>query len=375
MLHIASGDRWAGAEVQLYTLLTQLHQRNDITPRAILLNDSELANRLRARDIPVDILDESRLGALAVLRGLCALLKQHQPDIVHTHRLKENILGAVANRLTIRAASLRTVHGAEETQADGLRQLPKRLIRTLDRWVGRHLQQRVIAVSAPLAELLAIDFPREQIAIIENGVDIDAVLAAVTPVEFREREPQAVHVGLVGRLDAVKRVDIFLQMARQLIDNQPSTNWRFHIFGEGSQETSLKQLSTALSLDAHVIFHGHRRDIAACIAGLDALVMCSDHEGLPMTILEALAVGTPILAHAVGGLNVVLEGNRGGELVSQHTAEGYQRGLLQLLGRDRSQLAREGLATLHARYSAESNASAVADAYQRCLNCRADSKT
>lgn len=368
MLHIASGDRWAGAEVQLHTLLSQLRLRDDIEPRAVLMNDGELASRLRTAGVPVDILDESRMSALAILRGLCALLRQHRPDVIHTHRIKENILGALANRFTVRATSMRTVHGAEEHPPRGWRQWPQRLLRDLDRWVGNHLQQRVIAVSEPLAELLAAQFSRDRIVVVENGVDIDAVRSAITVVDFREREPQATHIGLVGRLDPVKRVDIFLRMARQLSTEQPSAPWRFHVFGEGALQPSLQQLARQLDLKDLVHFHGHRHDIAACLAALDGLVMCSDHEGLPMTTLESLVVGTPVLAHAVGGLNAVLAGNRGGQLVSDHTPAGYADGLLRMLKRDRLEMATEGLETLQRRYSAAGNAAAVADIYHHCVN-------
>jgi glycosyltransferase involved in cell wall biosynthesis len=89
---------------------------------------------------------------------------------------------------------------------------------------------------------------------------------------------------------------------------------------------------------------------------------------MPMTVLEALAVGTPVLAHAIGGLNCVLSGNRGGELVDDHTPAGYTAGLQRLLARDRKQLAAEGLATLEKSYSAQANAAAVADLYRHCVN-------
>ena len=114
VLHLASGDRWAGAEVQLFTLLSQLRQNDGVQPRAVLLNEGELAQRLRAIDVPVDVLDESRLSSGAIARELIALLRKYRPHILHTHRQKENILGSIANAVSVRARSVRTVHGAEE---------------------------------------------------------------------------------------------------------------------------------------------------------------------------------------------------------------------------------------------------------------------
>lgn len=68
-LHVVSGDLWAGAEVQLFTLLTQFAKGAQVEPHAALLNDGELARRLRAQGIAVTIFDEARLNGLQILLG------------------------------------------------------------------------------------------------------------------------------------------------------------------------------------------------------------------------------------------------------------------------------------------------------------------
>lgn len=369
VLHLASGDRWAGAEVQLFTLLTQLHRLPDIEPTAILLNQGELAQRLREQGIAVDVLDEGQLPSGTIFKELLRLLRLHAPQVLHTHRQKENIFGTIANTLTIRARSVRTVHGAGEHAAQRVSQ---RMIRALDRWTGNYLQQRVIAVSDDLALKLRSDFSTKKIVVIENGVDISAVRATVKPVDFRLAAPDKVHIGIVGRLDPVKRIDIFLHMAQLLLTEQPTTPWHFHIIGEGALDPALQTLASQLGINSAVTFHGHRRDSAACLAGLDTVVMCSDHEGLPMTVLEALAVGTPMLAHAVGGLQAVLAEGAGGLLVTDHSPRGYAKALSELLQQDRSRLKTTGLARLQEHYSAEANAARVAELYRALLTDRSD---
>lgn len=363
VIHLASGDRWAGAEVQLFTLLSQLHKMPAVEVRAILLNDGELAERLRSKGIPIDILDEGKLASPTIFIQLIKLLRKHNPDVLHTHRQKENIFGSIANALSVRARSVRTVHGANENPP---KTLPHKLVQALDRWTGNHLQQKIIAVSDDLAQKLKNNFVPERIVIIENGVDIDAVRASVKPVDFREREPDAIHIGIVGRLDPVKRIDIFLNMAKLLIDEQPQRPWRFHIFGEGKLLADLTQQSERLGIDNAVTFHGHRTDIASCIAALDALIMCSDHEGLPMTALEAMALGTLMAAHAVGGLNKLLHNNAGGVLVSNHTPIQYGTELKQLLQQNRDEIQTRGMQRLQERYSAHTNATLISQLYGRC---------
>lgn len=361
VMHIASGDRWAGAEVQLFTLLTELHKMPDIEPRAILLNHGELAQRLQQQGVAVDIVDENTLSSPAIFMRLIKLLRQHRPDIVHTHRQKENILSCIANAISIRARAVRTVHGANEHPPQ---RLPQRLIHALDIWTGNHLQQRIIAVSQDLAQKLKHTFAAKNIVVIENGVDIDAVRASVRAAEFREKEPTTIHIGIVGRLDPVKRIDIFLDMVKLLADESTHQRWHFHIFGEGALLAELQQQSQQLGINALVTFHGHRTDIASCIAALDLLVMCSDHEGLPMTALESMTVGTPLVAHAVGELCLLLKDNCGGLSVTTHTAAGYANAVKNILAANKETLAAKGLDRIRENYSSQKNARRMTEMYR-----------
>ena len=356
VLHVASGDLWAGAEVQAYTLLSALQDFEGIRVAAALLNEGELAERLRARYIEVQIFPESSLNGWSILLELRKLMRVWQPDLVHTHRIKENILGSIANRWSRNAASVRTVHGAGEHMPAALHQ---RVLNYLNDWSGLHLQQKVIAVSQDLAEQLTTHFPREHLVVIENGVDIDAVRAQRGAVEYRASMPNTTHVGIVGRLVPVKRVDIFLDMAAQLRSRNADKMWQFHIFGGGPLQDALMAQAQGLGLAEITTFHGHRRDIIPCIAGLDALVMCSDHEGLPMTILEAMALRTPIVAHAVGGLTAALQGYSPGQLVSRHTATDYAAAVAHIIDAPQASSTEFHLE----RFSARNNAEAVAQLY------------
>jgi L-malate glycosyltransferase len=367
ILHIASGDLWAGAEVQLYNLLCALRDNDGVTVAAALLNDGELAQRLREQGIEVHVFPESALGGLAILRGLRGLLRTWRPDIVHTHRHKENILGSLANLCAGRAPCVRTVHGAPESAPRGLL---RRLPAALDRWCGRHLQQRSIAVTRELADKLAAHQPRARIAVIENGIDPMAVAAAAQaePGLFAQGRT---HIGIAGRLARVKRVDLFLEMAALLRQREPEgpRRWQFHIFGDGPLRAELERQAQSLGLGGHVVFHGHRIDIAACIRGLDILVMCSDHEGLPMILLEAMSIGTTIVGNSTGGITELLDGGRNGWPVTDHSAPGYTHAILDAL-RDpetRRERAHSAAANVLTQYSAATCATRHLSLYRDLL--------
>lgn len=323
VMHIISGDLWAGAEVQAFNLLSQLQKPCDL--HVVLMNHGELADKLAALQIPLTILDETRLGGVKILLALREIMLQFKPDIIHTHRQKENILGGLANLLSLRATSVRTCHGAPEFSSKGMR----RLQAWLDNFVGRYLQQAIIAVSSDLSGKLSKLFPAKKIHVINNGVDIDTLRQAAGAADFRLAAPGAVHIGIVGRLEPVKRIDIFLAMAKILIADSDSVDYRFHIVGDGKLRAQLEKLAQELGLAHTTRFHGHRKDIPLCLSSFDAIVMCSDHEGTPMTALEALALGTPLVAHKTGGLEEILRGYPE-LLVEQHSPEGYAQKLKAL---------------------------------------------
>lgn len=365
VLHIASGDLWAGAEVQAFTLISRLARMADTQVAAVLMNEGALAENLRFIGITVFVLDERKSSAFGILAELRNVLCSWRPDVIHTHREKENVLGSIANRTCRKVPSVRTVHGAQENaRGRGLGGVRHRLVSGLDRWCGRLLQQRVIAVTRELATQLRQQFPPEKVVVIENGVDFEAVRSEAGLAEFRMAVPDAAHVGIAGRLVPVKRVDIFLEMAAALLRENPQHNWKFHVLGDGPLRSSLERLAARLGLGDSVTFCGHRQDIATCVGGLDALVVCSDHEGMPMIALEAAALGVPTVAHAVGGLIEVVPPEF---LVSRHDASGYQETVLRALREDaRAVAARHAMQTLR-RFSAQRNAERIRALYEEVV--------
>ena len=144
VLHIASGDLWAGAEVMLYTLTKSLHSDLGVKTTIILLNTGTLEQKLRDCGIAVHVIDESRFNSLQILKQLNKIIRHTMPDVIHTHRVKENILGSIAARLN-GIPSIRTTHGAPESKPP-LFKLHKHLINFSDWMLARYCQKNIIAV-------------------------------------------------------------------------------------------------------------------------------------------------------------------------------------------------------------------------------------
>jgi len=298
IMHVASGDLWAGAEAQIAQLLIELGGRPDVEIAAAILNEGELAARLRAAGIETRIFDEAECSTRAIYRRTLAYMREWRPDVVHTHRHKENILGAIAARAAKIPLCVRTAHGAPEN-ANRPWRARQAVLTAADRWTARFLQDRMIAVSDELAERLRLAYPGSDITVVPNGIDESAVRrSAFPPVALA---PDRVHVAFVGRLVPVKRVDVFLAAAAHIVRSGGS-DYSFHVIGDGPLRGQLEELSEKLGLGSSCVFHGFQPDAPRWIAAMHCLALTSEHEGLPIVALEALALGTPIAAHAVGGL-------------------------------------------------------------------------
>lgn len=366
ILHLASGDLWAGAEAQVFTLAYTLVHDLGVTTRVVLLNHGELEHRLQGNGIQTLVLDETRLGFPEILRQFTSILAAGDIDVIHTHRFKENIIGSLAGWLAGRIPSVRTVHGMPE-QPPSRRQIARRIIRLADRLSGRFLQQRVIAVSDDMTKHLQRIYPADSIVTIPNGVLVPPPEDATGTI--RRQDPVASitrNIGIAGRLVPVKRIDIFIRAASSFITAHPGIDCTFHVFGDGPLRAALEQLAGELIPAGRIKFAGHVTDIRSALTGLDALMLTSDHEGLPMILLEAMAAGTPVIAHATGGIPEVLDQGRCGILVWSETAEDFAEALYRLLGdgvlADRLvTLARQRVSE---RYSALHNAITTLELYQ-----------
>ena len=329
-LHVASGDLWAGAEVMLYTLTKTLHEELKTQVSVVLLNHGALEQKLRNDGVTVHVLDESHLNSFQILQQLNKIIDNLNPDVIHTHRLKENILGSLAAWHNHRMPSLRTVHGAPEHRPP-LYKLPKRLILFLDWLLGRFFQQYIIAVSPDLAKKLEHDYPKTKIKVIENGVDIDTLKQYISHKTTKNTNKNSYRIGIAGRLVQVKRIDIFIDSALYLKRHYPELNINFHIYGDGPLLDILQTQVRSQQADDYIHFEGHCENITQELQTLDALVMTSDHEGLPMVLLEAMCLQTPIIAHAVGGIPHLLEQGKCGTLVRKHTAKTYSEAIINLI--------------------------------------------
>jgi glycosyltransferase involved in cell wall biosynthesis len=362
-----AADLWAGAEVQLATLASYLRRRPDVELLAVLFNEGALACELRALGVSVTVLDEQRNGSIQLLAALTGFLRDHPVDVVHTHKPKDNVLGAAAARLANVPCLVRTVHGRSEPMR-GWARARYRLYDALDTSVLRWSADRIIAVSGCVsATLERRGCRRPSIVHLPNGIDLTKVRPARGRDEMRRElgiGPEAPVVGTVGRLSPVKGHIHLLKAARRILDTNRAA--RFVIVGDGPLRRELTAAAAQLGIDHACAFVGARTDVYDLMAAMDVFVLPSLDEGIPMALLEAMALGRPVVATAVGGVPEVLRHRLTGLLVESADERAMAQACLELVcdAAGAAMLGARARDLVERRFSHETNGQALIDVYR-----------
>ena len=358
ILHLVSSGGFFGAENVILTLSRQLSRRGHAVTVAALKD---------LRDPHTEIIEQAKRDGLATVefttRGkmdlpavqvLAKYLKDNGFDILHTHNYKSDAMGCWAARLA-GVPVVATAHGFTEMDRK------VGLYEKLDRYLLRNFFNRVVVVT----EAILPDMSPGKRRIIPNGLSPERFSPNLRQrTIFRDHYGIAEHevlIGTVGRLSTEKNQALLLKAFKTLLTRRRDV--KLLLVGSGPQETELKELAKALHLQDRVVFTGLLTEMAAVYQAMDIFVLCSLTEGVPMTILEAMASRVPVIATRVGGIPGMIEDGRTGILVPSNDAAALLQAL-EKVANDRG-LAR-GLAEAAQHYVAESFSEAtMAERYQR----------
>ena len=365
MCHLFSGDLWAGAEVAIFNLLSSLARDPSLSVIALALNEGEVTERLRRAGVVTHVIPESRYGSVGILARAVRVLRDADVRILHSHRYKENVLAAVlATRLRI-PTLITTIHGLPESPASTAGQARRARWRArLDFSVVRRLFSAAVAVSDEMKHVLTAQygFRPAQVEVIRNGGRFPprAVPGRMGGESF--------HIGTVGRMVPVKGLDLFLDAAAALRRQTPHV--RFSILGDGPLREDLVRQARALGIDDCTDFVAPCPDPFGYYDSLDVYVNTSLHEGLPLSVVEAMACGKPIVSAAVGGIPEVVTHGEHGFLVQEREADRFADLYLTLMRDDslRAKMGESAATTAHSRLSAGAMAEAYRRLYDRCAS-------
>jgi glycosyltransferase involved in cell wall biosynthesis len=342
---LATGTN-GGAQENVRAMLARLDDhRYDVS--VISLSDGSTARRIAADGTPVTVIEAPDDGD--ALDELLEALREREPHVLHLHMHRASVLGTLA-ALRLEALGMprpyviSTVHSSRVRSTED-QVLLRQLTPSMD---------RLIAVSQAIAEKLhhegriLPDGPA--LDLIYNGVDLsvyDRTEACCTlPQEYGFEEGTPL-VGCVARLEPEKGQPTLLDAWPLVLERVPEA--RLLMVGEGSRREALEAQARELGLlgadcagdrcvgtrharpGAKVVFTGRRDDVPSVTAALDVAVLPSYREALGLVVLEAMALGRPVVASAVGGIPEMIDDGRTGLLVPPHDPEALAAAIVRLL--------------------------------------------
>lgn len=299
ILHVASGDLWGGAEAILLSLVRAQRKIAGVEVACALMNEHQLSRELLACGVPTFVFDERVQGFVSLVRSVRHSIHDFQADIVHAHRGKENMIAALCRLLNGRDQRyLTTVHGMPEP-APGNSPIRRWALAMLNSMVLRHGMHAVVAVSHDIARHLREDLNLRKVHVVHNGVQVSPLDSRTILASGATHAP--VTLLSMGRLVQIKRYERLSQVAAEIM-SQSGRAPKILLAGEGPLAQDLVRHFADSPGGQFVEMLGFVRDTAALLQHADGLVITSDHEGIPMVALEALAANKPVFAFEVGGM-------------------------------------------------------------------------
>jgi len=293
IIHIIDAMSVGGAQTFLINLLKGLDPEIFEFKVITIIEKGFLAQDLEKLGIEVVHLQKKGKIGFSLIYKLTKFLKQEKPDIVHTHIFGADTQGRIAAFLARVPIIISTEHNVNPDQG---------LIKRLVKKILSLITFKIIATSAAIRDYSIKNdkIAADKFALIHYGIDLDAFLFR----GFKEIDLQNIRAGVIARLELQKGHTFLIQALPEIIKKYPGFN--LQIIGEGHLEGQLKNEVAKLNLQKNAQFVGVRHDMAQVLNNLDIVILPSLWEGQGISILEAQAVGVPVLAANVDGIKEIV---------------------------------------------------------------------
>jgi glycosyltransferase involved in cell wall biosynthesis/thymidylate kinase len=324
VLHLITRLDYGGADENTIYTINGLDSSNyDLDLMIGEENNQDMLDRLELKEgiglimIPGLVRDPSLLNDLRALINIYRLIKRNRYDIVHTHIAKAGVLGRLAARMAGTPIIIHGIHGI--TFPKTIHPLKRYLFLFIERFCGKFTDFFIPVGEDMRKKYLAAGIGKpDKYRTIYSGMELERFLKAgeLDKEELREiREGLGINndeivIGNVSKIQERKGFNYFLEAAKKIIVEYD--NVRFIIVGNGPDEKQLKERCRKMGLDKRVIFTGYCRDVENMFAIMDIKVLTSLWEGLPRVLVQAAAVGKPMVSFDVDGAwEIIKEGVNG----------------------------------------------------------------
>lgn len=339
-----------GGESHLLSLVENL-DRNRYEPVVLSFTEGPMVERLRSMGVTTHVLYTEKPFDVTKWSRVEALMRTEAIDLVHAHgtRASSNTLWA-ARRLKI--PLVYTVHGW--SFHNDQHPLVRKLRILGERWITARSSVN-IAVSASNRQSGLVEIPGLKAVVVSNGIDHQKFSPAKTFKNIRQElgiSEDIILVLFIARFTAHKQPLTLIRAFSEVAVQVPGL--RLLMVGDGDEKAAGVALVKELGLEDKVVFQVFRQDVPDVLAAADIFVLPSLWEGLPIGLLEAMAMGKAVIATRVDGTKEVVDDGSNGVMVEPGDVQGLAAAILRLSkdGTLRDQLSRNAMRTVREQYNA-----------------------
>ena len=301
LVYLITRSEYGGAQSHVLELIDGFRAHHEIA--LAVGEDGWLTHEVRKRDVPVTVIPDLKRPIRPVRDCLAFLqvkkwLARERPDLLHTHSSKAGLVGRIAARLS-GVPSVYTAHGWAFTHGVAL---TRKLVAVPGEWLAARTGGDIICVSdfdRKLASRYMIA-PNAKLHTVWNGIGNNGIQA----IPGSHPDPFII---MVARFAAPKD-HVTLLRAMAAMNN---LRWRVRLVGDGPLLTDAQALASALGIESRVKFLGARPDVPELLTKSDLFVLASRFEGLPISVIEAMRAGLPVVASSVGGVPELVNSDTG----------------------------------------------------------------
>lgn len=339
LLELRNTYKWGGGPDKTILLSAEQHDPKAVEVVVVYVRDVkdhefQITEMAQGRGLTYYEIPENGKFDPRVLKALREIIIRHDINLIHGHDYKSDFFAYLIKLLMWRRplALISTAHAWVTLGFRG------ELYRRLDLFLMKRFDHLLAVSKSTQDEMLTAGLPESKISVIHNGIDIDAWNINNVQESFREELgiPSDVPViGYVGRIMPEKDLETWLRAAALVSKSYPET--RFVLVGEGQDAqmiSALESLAESLGIGKKVMFPGYRRKLLPVYASFDIFVLSSLREGLPNSILEAMALARPVVTTDVAGAKELVAHGETGFVVPQGASTELAQNMIFLLDND-----------------------------------------
>lgn len=342
-----------GAEIMVENLSLQLTKKGfDVKIISLYNHNSAITERLEKNNIQVIYLDKKLGFDWKIAVRLYKLMKEYQPDVVHTH-LYAASYGISASVIAKVPIKVHTIHNLATKEFS-------KINRIINKVFYHYYGVVPVSISPLIKQTVRKEYrlAENSVAMIYNGIDLKKSLPKAD-YAFNNEKINIIHI---GSFKEQKNHIGLLRSFKIVCDQFPNTNLR--LIGTGELEEQIRNCVRTLKLENNVEFLGLKANVFSFLNSADIFVFPSLWEGMPISLIEAMATGLPIVATGVGGIPDMIENNISGLIVDVNN-ENISEALIKLINSAELRERLGGKARIAAEsFSSNKMASEYADLYE-----------